>query len=193
MTGRSRFFVLSRRGREMRIARVAGGCVIAVGLLVLAGWVFDIPFLKGPVPGLVQMKADTAIGFLALGVALVLTTGEQSARSRRVARVLAGLAILIGAITLAEYLLGRNLGLDQLLFRDSSSVHTVDPGRLAPQTAINFVLLGFALVLLSKDGAKSRLVGPLTGISFVIGLFAVIGYGYGVSNLAEVPSSVSRK
>jgi two-component system, cell cycle sensor histidine kinase and response regulator CckA len=38
----------------------------------LAGWVLDIPFLKGPVAGLVQMKADTAIGFLALGVALVL-------------------------------------------------------------------------------------------------------------------------
>jgi PAS domain S-box-containing protein len=172
----------------MRIARVAGGCVVAVGLFVLAGWVLDIPFLKGPVPGLVQMKADTAIGFLALGVALLLTTGEQSTRKRRVARVLAGLAILIGAITLAEYVIGRNLGLDQLLFRDSSSVHTVDPGRLAPQTAINFVLLGMALVLLARKGAKSRLVRPLTGISFVIALFAVIGYGYGVSNLADVRS-----
>jgi PAS domain S-box-containing protein len=49
-------------------------------------------------------------------------------------------------------------------------------------------LLGMALVLLARKGAKSRLVRPLTGISFVIALFAVIGYGYGVSNLADVRS-----
>jgi PAS domain S-box-containing protein len=188
MTARPHFSNPPRRGRESGIARVAGGCVAAVGLFVLAGWVCNIPFLKGPVPGLVQMKADTAIGFLALGVALLLSTGERWTRNRRVARVLAGLAILIGAITLAEYVLGRNLGVDQLLFRDASSVHTVHAGRLAPQTAIDFVLLGFALLALAKEGAKSRLVGPLTGLSFVIALFAVIGYGYGVSNLAEVPS-----
>jgi PAS domain S-box-containing protein len=188
MTGRSPISEPSCQRRADKVARRAGGFVVVVGLFVLAGWVLDIPFLKGPVAGLVQMKADTAIGFLALGVALVLSTGEPSTGRRRGSRALAGLAILIGVITLAEYVLGRNLELDQLLFRDASSVHTVHLGRLAPQTAINFVLLGWALLLLSKPEGKSRLVGPLTGISFVGALFAVIGYGYGVPNLAEVPS-----
>jgi PAS domain S-box-containing protein len=188
MTVRSGVFQASRCGRGTRTARVAGCCVAAVGLLVLAGWGLDIAILKGPFPGLVQMKADTAIGFIALGMAVVFTTGEPSVSRRHVARALASVAILIGAITLSEYVLDRNLGVDQLLFRDLSGVHTSDPGRLAPQTAINFVLLGFALVLLANERAKSWLVGPLTGISFVIALFAVIGYAYGVSSLAEIPS-----
>ena len=171
----------------MRVARVAGGCVVAVGLLVLAGWLFDFPLLKGPLPGLVQMKANSAVGFLATGVALLLTISQPSAGGRRAARLLAGLAIAIGTLTLAEFLLGRNLGLDELLFRDARAAHIFAPGRMAPQAAVNFISLGFALLLLSTARAKSRLVETLIGASFVIALFAVIGYAFGVSELNGIP------
>jgi len=57
---------------------VAGSGVVAIGLLVLVGWVFDVPFLKGPLPGLVQMKAGTAVGFLALGCSLLVTILRDS-------------------------------------------------------------------------------------------------------------------
>jgi PAS domain S-box-containing protein len=175
----------------MRVARVAGGCVVAVGLLVLAGWLFDVPSLKGPLPGLGQMKANSAIGLLATGVALLLTISQPSAARQRATRFLAGLAITIGTLTLVEFLLGRNLGLDQLLFRDARAVHTLAPGRLAPQAAISFIFLGVALLLLNTaDGAKRRLVAILTGTSFVIALFGVIGYGYGygVLELSGIPA-----
>lgn len=176
----------SRHWGAAEIARAAGGLVVVVALLVFAGWVLDLSFLKGPVPGLVQMKADTAIGFLALGVGLLLSVGEPSTGRRGCVRALAGVAIVIGVLTLAEYILGRNLGLDQLMFRDASSVHTTHPGRLPPQTAINFVLLGSALLLLSGQKARSQLVGLLVGISVVSAMFAVIGYGFGVPNLAKI-------
>lgn len=174
--------------RAAAIAWAAGAFVVAIGLSVLAGWVLDVPFLKGPVPGLVQMKANTALGFVALGVGLLLSAREPAAGQRWSARALAGVAIVIGAVTLAEYVLGRNLGLDQLLFRDGSAVHTVHPGRLAPQTAINFVLIGCALALRGRRAARSRSVELLVGIAFVSAMFAVIGYGYGVPNLAGLPS-----
>jgi PAS domain S-box-containing protein len=162
--------------------------VVAVGLLVLAGWLFDVPSLKGPLPGLLQMKANSAIGFLATGVALLLTISQPSVGRRRAARLLAGLAIVIGTLTLAEFLLGRNVGIDELLFRDTHAVHGHAPGRLAPQTAINFILLGIALLALTTvEGVKSRFVAALTGTSFVIALFAVIGYSYGVSELNGIP------
>ena len=47
--------------------------------------------------------------------------------------------MLIGVLTVAEYLLGRSLGIDELAFRDVGALATVHPGRLAPQTAIAFV------------------------------------------------------
>lgn len=178
-----------QRSRTTLTSRVAGGSAIALGLFVLAGWVFNVQFLKGPIPSLVGIKANTAFGLLAIGTALLLTTSKPSPRSRRTAQLLGGLAILIGTLTLAEYLLGRNLGIDQLIFRDLSAVDAVPPGRPAPQTAITFILLGSALVLLQAETIKSRLLGALAGSSFVISLSAVIGYAFEVSRLDGFPRS----
>jgi PAS domain S-box-containing protein len=178
----------SRRATATRTARGAGSCAVALGLLVLAGWVLAASFLKGQFPGLVQMKANTAIGLLGLGIAVLLTTSRPSPTRRRAARLLASLAIVIGALTLGGYLLGRNLGLDQLIFQDVSVVPTVHPGRSALQTGITFILLGSALLLLQTGTTKTRLVSALIGGSFVLGLSAVIGHAFGVPGLDGAPS-----
>jgi PAS domain S-box-containing protein len=151
--------------------------------LVLAGWVLAVSFLKGPFPRLVQMEPNTAIGLLALGIALLLTTSRPSPTRRHAARLLASLAIVVGALTLGEYLLGRNLALDQLMFRGLSTLHTVNPGRPAPQTAMILMSLGSALLLLQGRKTRSRLVGSLAGGSFVLAMSAVIGDTFGVSEL----------
>jgi PAS domain S-box-containing protein len=171
------------------VVTTAGGFVLLVGLLALAGWVWDVPFLKGPLRGLVQMKADTAVGLVALSGGLLLTITHASRGRRHAVDGLAGVAILIGALTLAEYVLGRNFGIDQLLFRDTSTVHTVHPGRLAPQTAICFMALGLSLLLSSRRGGGGRrLAAILTGGPFALALFAVLGYLYGAPALDGVPS-----
>jgi PAS domain S-box-containing protein len=149
--------------------------------LVFVGWLFNVRFLKGPFHGLVQMKANTAIGLVALGIALLLATSRPSPTRRRAARLLASLTIVIGALTLAEYLFGRSLAIDQLIFHDLSALPTVHPGRPAPQTAITFISLGWALLLLHGKKTRSWLVGALAGGSFVLTLAAVIGYTFGVS------------
>jgi PAS domain S-box-containing protein len=146
-----------------------------------------VSFLKGPFPGLVQMKANTAIGLLALGIASLLTTSRPSRLRRRAGRLLASLAIVIGALTLGEYVLGRNLGLDQLIFRDANVVNTVHPGRPALQTAIAFIFLGWALLLLQAETTKTRPVSALTGSSFVLALSAVICDAFGVPGLDGAP------
>jgi hypothetical protein len=46
---------------------------------------------------------------------------------------------------MTEYLVGVGLGIDQLFFHDASAI---DPGRMAPNTAICFAMLGTALLLL---------------------------------------------
>jgi PAS domain S-box-containing protein len=149
--------------RGSTVAGVTAGFVVAVGVLVLAGWTFNVPVLKGP-GGLIEMKANDAVGCVALGVSLLLTGDATSGWRGRTARVLAAFTVVLGAMTIVEYLFGRNLGLDQLLFRDAHGVATVDPGRLAPQTAVIFVLLGVALLLLNTvKTAASRVVRVFTG------------------------------
>jgi PAS domain S-box-containing protein len=169
------------------LVRVTGGVVLVVGVGVLAGWVFGVPVLKAPLPGQAAMKANAAVGFMALGAGLLLTRSGGSGRARLLGGGLATVAILIGTLTCAEYGLGRNLGLDQMLFHDPDPLGTAYPGRPAPQTAVLFVLLGVALCLLNRRRAgQSHLPRVLTGTSFVIAAFAVIGYGYGISGLYRV-------
>lgn len=46
-----------------------------VGVVVLAGWAFDIPLARSVVPGTISMKANTAISFVLAGIGLWLVAG----------------------------------------------------------------------------------------------------------------------
>ena len=145
-----------------------------VGLVCIAGWVFDIPVLRSGHPGLVQIKANTAICLILLGSALWLRKAETRQTRGRiiVAQALAGLAAVVGLSSFGEYLFGWDLGIDQLLFvENADAIGTIRPGLMAPINAINFVLLGLALVFL--DWATHRRFWPSQLLSFTAGLLAL--------------------
>jgi len=181
-TGRSRAPLAS-------FPRAAGATVIVVGCLVLVGWALGIPALQSVVPGLVTMKANAALAFVLAGVALWVLGAEQAHHPlRRLGHACAGTAALIGGFTLVEYLFAWNVGLDQLLFTEPpGAVGTFAPGRMAPTTALNFLLLGAALLLPDAPrGVRGAQVLPLT--AGMLGLLSLMGYAYDVEPLYGVAS-----
>ena len=134
-----------------RLAPLAAIVAVIVGAMVLVGWAFDIAVLKSVLPGWISMKANTAACFILVGIALWLTARQQPAiRNPQsaifLARLCGLLAGLIALLTLGEYLFGWNPGFDQWLFREPvGTVGTPYPGRMAPETALSFVLLSVAL------------------------------------------------
>jgi signal transduction histidine kinase len=170
-------------------SRIAGGAIASLGAVVLVGWAVDSPTLKSVLPGSVTMKANTAFAFLLSGTALALLDARQAA-ARRVVFVAAGLSVAIGLLTFSQYLTGADLGIDQLLFREAAdAVGTSTPGRMAPTTALNFLLLGTALLLLRQGRPQlervSQLISLLAGS---VGLLNFTGYAYGVEALYGVAS-----
>src|SRR6267154_2515297 len=120
------------------IARVFGLVTAAIGAVVLVGWVLNVAALKSIFPSLVSMKANTAIGMLFCGVALALLSRRSvKGPSQYFAEATAVFAIVLGALTLSEYLVGWDLGIDQGLFRDvAGTVGTSHSGRMSPASSL---------------------------------------------------------
>lgn len=174
------------------LSRAASVLVGVVGGAVLIGWMLDIAPLKSVLPGLVTMKPNTALALLLSGVSLWLSRGGELGRTRqaqrRIAHACAIVVVVIGLLTLVEYLSGLDLGIDQRLFAESSSaVGTFAPGRMAPTTALDFLMIGLALVLLEAPRA-SRAVAFLALTAGAIGLLNLVGYVYGVQALYGLAS-----
>jgi hypothetical protein len=100
-----------------KVARYCGLAVALLGAAVLLGWLLDIAVIKSVLPGWVTMKANTALGFVLAGTALLAALRSRTSQGARHAhRGLAAMLTLLGLLTLGEYLLSADMGIDQLLF-----------------------------------------------------------------------------
>ena len=139
-----------RADRRSRLAlTIAGASVTTLGVVVLVGWHIDSAAIVTIRRSFASMKYNAALAFVASGLALVLSGFGRV----RASRAFAVLPTTIGLLTLVEYGFGVSLGIDQLLWKDDLAIATSSPGRMAPNTAICFVLVG-ALI-----GREVRAVG----------------------------------
>lgn len=172
----------------------ASAVVMLLAGFVVLGWWKDIAALKSVVPGMVSMNPLTAIAFM-LGGASLATVSSQTDRKR--ARMAGhGLALLVTAIgvtRLLDYLFQWNLGFDESLFRADleRDEHLGLPNRMAPNTALCFMLSGIALAFLDHPVVRRfHIAETLTLVSAVIAVQAIIGYAYSTHELYRVASFI---
>lgn len=160
-------------------AKIASIVVIIIAIIVLCGWMLNVPILKSFLPGFISMKTNAAIAFLLGGISLYLWMIENSDyKIKRIAQICAFILFLIGLFTLLEYLLNINLGIDQLFFKESlPSSDTFYPNRMAPISAFLFILLGYALIFLNNR-KHIKFIQFATIIVGFIGLLEFISYIY---------------
>ena len=144
--------------RHSAVIYMAGLFTVLVGITVLAGWQFDIGILRTFFPGGLTMKANTAAAFLLSGVALILL---QSTRvfATWLTRILAVLIMVVGVFSICHSLFGWNIGFEELLYNEQAgTTGTSYPGLMALNTAINFLLLGFAFFILTLRKIVGRYI-----------------------------------
>jgi PAS domain S-box-containing protein len=156
-------------------ARWAGSVTVALGLLTLFGWISGLHALTSIIPGAVEMKVNTAFCTLLCGAALLILTYPTGASLEGLARALAFIALALGAATLGEYMFGWQLGIDEMLVKDSRGVFGAFRGRMSPFSATAFVILGFAVAAV-RIRVLDRAARIAAGLGLAVGLVSLIGY-----------------
>ena len=136
----------------MKLFTATAGAVALLGLAVMIGWHTHNKSIVQLHVGLVPMQYNTALGFLLCGSALIaLIRGNVF-----LLRIAASLVAVIGTTTLAEYFLGINIGIDELLMQHDITTLTSHSGRMAPSTALAFVLSSTSLLCASQPWRQSH-------------------------------------
>ena len=177
--------VVTARSNRPLIAQLSALTAVVVSLVVLAGWFFHIDTIKSILPGFPQMKPNTAVAFVIAGVGLFLSAKFDRKMWHRIAAAACGTFVfLLAMATLGEYLAGSNFGLDTILIGTSNySPGDQFPGRMSPHSAINFALLGLAVITLHGSGFLHKISEFFAGIITATTFAAILGHLYGAEEL----------
>ena len=161
-----------------------------VGLLILIGWTFNIPILLHPGSGFSTIKSNTGLAFLLIGISIwFIQTKRIKFHNQRIAQILAFIVLIIGFLTLIEYIFNLNIGIDQILFKEAvGALNTSAPNRMALTTVINFILAGICILLWNvKTPNVYRPTQMLAIIGMFISLIGFLAYIYNVSLFYHIP------
>ena len=173
--------------RFQQFSRAVAGLSIVTATLVLVGWAWDIASLKAMVPGHTDMKANTALAMLLMGLSLLACQSVATAPGR-LSALLAMAAGLLGAVTLVQYSWGLDLGIDTMWFDDPvGQAQGRPPGRMSQVSAVAFLLLAGAGIASCR--LRSIRVAQWLALAVIaIALFALSALGYrGLEQGAALP------
>jgi signal transduction histidine kinase/CheY-like chemotaxis protein len=171
--------------RSLGFAKAASTVVAAAGLLVVVGWLWEIPrltalYLPGP-----TLKTNAALALTCGALANLLLISSPAPRRRIAAGALAAIPAVIGALTLSQHVVGWDLGIDQVLATEPAGAEaTMSPNRMGPIASSSNMLLGIALVLAHSRSSRMRAISnAITSAVCITALLPLIGYAYGFSEL----------
>jgi signal transduction histidine kinase len=168
---------------EGTLKRVAAGLatmLMAAGLLVLAGWQYRIPVLKGEALG-TFIAPSAALCFLLCGVSILLQLPRLSILVW-IGRLLGIFVALFGAATLSEHLFRIDLHIDRIFFAHRLADWNLPlPGRFALNTAVGFTFAGLSLwTLRRRKGVIAELFACLV---LLVSYLSIVGYMYAIAAL----------
>lgn len=147
-------------------------------LIVMAGWVLHIPILVQISSTFAPMQFNTALAILLCS--FVLQAIDK--HSRKLSLLLTIFIVFFLLLTLLEYILNINLGIDTLFMHPFMQTNTSSLGRMAPNTALALLMIGCALFSLQMGSTsvmskyQMLTITLLGATAFSLGIIPLIGY-----------------
>lgn len=173
------------------ISPVSAVFSFTLGVLVLFGWHTHSIALIQVHPSFVPMQYNTALGFLFCGIGWIAANFSKS----KVSRISGLFLTFLGGITLIQYIFGVDFAIDQALMEYYVDFASSNPGRMAPNTALCFLLVGISLwhsCPFENLKGKHKTLSNLGILILILGGTALIGYlanvetAYGWGNLTRM-------
>lgn len=174
--------------------RALATSILFLGIVVVLGWHTRNAALIQILPQFASMPYNAALGFIAVGFGVFALERSQVSPWR--VMIPGALLILLGAVTLAQYLLNWNSGLDELFMRHDVTILSSHPGRMAPNSALCFLVLGLLMLVdparNRRNASKSLHLFALGSTVLLLGTLALVGYAsdvptaYGWGNLSRM-------
>lgn len=162
-----------------RISLAAGTLSAFLGAAVLVGWGLGyLPLIQVFPSVAAPMQRMTALGFLLSGVALILAAQCH----RRTSALLQLLIFVMSVLVILEYILGLNLGIDELLGPGYVMTQTSHRGRMSPVSAVCFFAFSAAMLTVWRSSFSRRtsaLRGTIGCVLAAIGGVSVLGFFIG--------------
>jgi PAS domain S-box-containing protein len=167
--------------KMVKMLRGALIALVLIPVLVLVGWATNNAYLTSIVPGITPMNPLSAISFILIGVAL-WCLAVHVRQAPLYVRIVSACVLFVGVVMLLKYLLHIDLKIDRLLF--TAKLHT---NRIAPNTAVCFVLVGIALLFAVDTGKRRRFTLVPVSIMAFLSLLSLLGYAYRLKLLFGIP------
>jgi PAS domain S-box-containing protein len=146
--------------------------VVAIAVIVAAGWIGNRLILVTFIPGGSVMVMNTAACMLLCGGGLLALAADAAL----VAGALSALAMAFCGVILAQFLLGRSLHVDEMLWKHQFSTLLATPGHMAPNTALALLLVGWWIWLRATGRQRSWVLPALGGVVITLALFPFLSF-----------------
>ncbi len=157
-----------------------GAAALALGMVVLFGWLIGNVTLTCVLPGFTSMKVNTAICFTLAGLSLLCRPRMAASGRDGLGQAVGAAAGVIGLLTALEYAAHINLGIDQLLFPDKVTLPQNFPGRMSIITASCFMLFACGRVAAAYHNRTANACHKAAAFAgMFMAYMSILGYVYG--------------
>lgn len=149
--------------------------LILLGASVILGWYIKSTLLMQIHPSYIAMVYNTALCFLLSGIGLFLIFYNK----RTILYIINFFVFFLSAIVFIQYLMNGDFGVDRLFIDPYNIVATTNPGRMAPDTALVFMLTAMTLTLVAFENLNRTILIVtliLTMLIFIMGFTSFLGY-----------------
>lgn len=163
-----------------------GSIPFILGFLALTGWIFSQPNLASIIPHTQHMVISTALSFTLAGASLVFLYFNSN-HTTRLTTIVGGILIIVGLIILIESYLDYSWIDFNHLHSSISADAPLHAGRMAPNTAFCFILLG-GLFMLTSAYHNTALTLLYHSVYLTLILISLMGFASYVVNLEFINS-----